>query len=472
MEKEEIKEEKKTNKLTPILVIILLLAILAGAVYYFYEKIIKKPETLFESASAMQIVKVNESAEDKDADDEESAVIPSGIVNILLVGVDVKGDGSTTSGTVPHADMVMVAAINFDENKVDLISIPRDSFTVAIEPHKGYYKMNGIFNVGGGMENPEEAIDYVRQVSEQWLGGISIPYYYGLSFQAFIDIVDAIGGIDYETDIPFTSFDGKYYPSGFHHLDGNAAARYMETRLNVADGRDFSRTDRQRRFLIAIFKKLKDEAKLTQLPSLINSASSNIWTNTSMAQTAALANYAKDFDSANIDTHTWSGLYMINYTWAYDFIDQEKRIDIIKDVYGIEVEPVRTNSRRYEEFIHFYGATNIKYLSQCEKLLEYADESTEGYKECEEAYIELQNAHDKLDNWFKDNYLGEFGYYSIDENAEKNELVSPLRSLRNTLEQTAKKLAENSEYPYELTFCEVTDYWNDSDINDVVFDYA
>ena len=38
----------------------------------------------------------------------------SGIVNVALFGIDSREDGSTTSGTMPHTDVNMVVAINFD----------------------------------------------------------------------------------------------------------------------------------------------------------------------------------------------------------------------------------------------------------------------------------------------------------------------------------------------------------------------
>lgn len=56
---------------------------------------------------------------------------PTERLNILLMGIDADEYGGTTSGTMAHTDAIMLIAINFTENKVDLISLPRDTLTTA-----------------------------------------------------------------------------------------------------------------------------------------------------------------------------------------------------------------------------------------------------------------------------------------------------------------------------------------------------
>ena len=190
----------------------------------------------------------------------EPTPAPPQRLNILLMGIDAYESGRTTSGTMAHTDVMMVIAVNFDENKVDLITLPRDTLTTA-PGHYGYYKLNGVFNVGiGGWFRPTGKADELAdgfmltcRAAEEWLGGISIPYYYAVDFQAVIDIVDAIGGIDYDVDQWFRSMSGRHsYGKGMHHLDGDAVLGYLRIRQS-ADGLDSSRTARQRRMMVAIF---------------------------------------------------------------------------------------------------------------------------------------------------------------------------------------------------------------------------
>ena len=51
------------------------------------------------------------------------------IVNILLVGVDYSTERETWSGKKEwHSDVMIVLAVNFEENRADLISLPRDTY--------------------------------------------------------------------------------------------------------------------------------------------------------------------------------------------------------------------------------------------------------------------------------------------------------------------------------------------------------
>lgn len=421
----------------------------------------ENPAELFET----QLPAASQAAK-PESEEPEPAVERSGILNILLTGVDSKGSG-TTSGTMPHADMNMLIAINFDDEKVDIISVPRDTFAEAEGEHSGYYKLNCIFNVGGGMQDPEAGCDYLRRNIEKIMG-VSIPYYYALTFDALIELIDAVGGIDYEIDIPITSFDGTRLAPGLHHLDGPAAARYLETRLNVADGLDVSRTDRQRRFAVALFQKMKDEARLSSVPELISSVKKGFWTNTTLAQTAALANYSKDFNTENIRLHTVAGPYVINYTWGYNFIDQGVRQQLLKDVYGIDAEPLRYCTQPYERFLMDCGAVNLHWLKEAEKVLAFADASAEGYAACKAAHDAMLNLHTAMSDWQKEHYANS-DYQAI---SEYNDLNTKVYSTREELRKTTEALAESAGYGEKLNWSQSNAYWLDGNVNDVYVDFA
>ncbi len=341
---------------------------------------------------------------------------PVNRLNILLMGIDANEYGGTTSGTMPHTDTIMLIAINFDENKVDLISLARDTMTTA-PGHYGIYKLNGVFNVGiGGWSRPTGAHDEFSEgflltcrAAEEWMGGISIPYYYAFDFQAVIDIVDAIGGIDYDLDIPITSyyaFGTRSYSPGKRHLDGVAVMGYLRTRYGVTNALDSARTARQRRMMMAIFNKLKNESKFSQIPALINAANSGIYTNTTLSQTTALANYASKLDADRIQTHSMTGdIGDIEYDWRYVYVDQQNRLDIIREVFGFEAEPVGTCTRQYERWLHTVGFSAMKYMRQAEKVLNkvqelkdagtaFTEEQVALYGDCYRAYVALKDSFD------------------------------------------------------------------------------
>ena len=431
---------------------------------------------------------------------------PAERLNILLMGIDAFENGGTSSGTMPHTDVMMLIAINFDENKVDLISLPRDTLTTA-PGYYGYYKLNGVFNVGlGGWKRPvgtsgelAEGFLLTCRAIEEWMGGISIPYYYGLDFQAVIDIVDAIGGIDYDVDQRFTSQSRRRtYGKGMHHLDGDAVMGYLRMR-NEADGLDSSRTARQRRMMVAIFKKLKNEGKLSQIPALINAANSGIYTNTTMSQTTALANYAANLDSNSIQTRSMFGdLGQVEYEWRYAYVDQQNRLDIIREVFGIEAEPVGICTRQFERWLHTVGFSAMKYMRQAEKVLtrvqemkdaggSFTEEQIALYGDCYRAYVALRNgfdsARDALSSRYasapwrekknnKKNWTEENKAADQELSALEADILQNLNDLKASSKDATIRLSDAIGFKTRLSWNVPIDWFKDPDINEVIVNFG
>ena len=423
-------------------------------------------------------------------------------LNVMLMGIDAYEDGRTTSGTMPHTDAIMVIAINFDENTVDLISLPRDTLTTA-PGYYGFYKLNGVFNVGlGGWKRPvgkadelTEGFQLTCRAAETWLGGISIPYYYAVDFQALVDIVDAIGGIDYDVDQPFRAMTSRrMYRKGMQHLDGDAVMGYIRIRNN-ADGLDSSRTARQRRMMVAIFKKLKKEGKLSQMPALISAANSGIYTNTTLSQTTALANYATKIDENSIRTRSMFGeIGNIEFEWRYVYVDQQNRIDLIREVFGIEAEPVGTCTRQYERWLHTVGFSAMKYMRQAEKVLAqiqdmknagtvFTQEQIALYSDCYLAYAALQDAFDSATDtlsplyaaapwrekktpnrsrWTEENVAADEALTALEKEIRQN-----MQGLQATVKETTLQLAGTIGYK-KLSWNVPIDWFKDPDINEVI----
>ena len=422
-------------------------------------------------------------------------------LNVMLMGIDAKENGGTTSGSMPHTDVMMVIAINFDENTVDLITLPRDTLTTA-PGHYGYYKLNGVFNVGlGGWKKPTgQANDLADgflltcRAAEQWLGGISIPYYYAVDFQAVINIVDAIGGIDYDVDQQFNAFNSnKTYHTGMQHLDGDAVMGYLRIR-NGADGLDSSRTARQRKMMVAIFNKLKSEGTLSMIPSLITAANSGIYTNTTLIQTTSLASYATKLNTDSIRTRSMFGeISEIEYDWRYVYVDQQNRIDLIREVFGIEVGPVGTCTRQYERWLHTVGFTAMKYMRQAEKVLNHVQEKKDAgetftdeqialYSDCYVAYTALREGFDQATDRLAARYAA--APWREKKNSQKSwtaenkaadqeltaleaEIKQNINSLQTAVKETTLRLAESIDHRY-LTWTISTKWYMDQDINEVI----
>jgi LCP family protein required for cell wall assembly len=293
------------------------------------------------------------------------SILSENFINIMLIGVD-RSEERESDGwkgkTDFHADVMIVLTINRETGQVSMISLPRDTYA-KIPGVGGIYKLNASLNCGGGW--CEEGFEKVCQAAQWMLGGsggeddpIQIDYYFAVDMNAVKGLVDNIGGVDYDLDISF-SIQGRSYTRGDGvHMDGQAVLDYLRVRKEAhggtegiasedADGEtgDMNRVNRQKKMLVAIFEKIKDNGLLPSIPGLIAAFDGNLAYNMSVGQIAALAYYALSVDPDTIRMYSMSGAYVtvitgdsFYYPLAFTFTNQSNRIKIISEVYGVEVK--------------------------------------------------------------------------------------------------------------------------------------
>ena len=174
----------------------------------------------------------------------------------LLVGSDSRegltkeeqkrlGTGSTAGR---RTDTIMIVYVP-PGGKPALISVPRDSFVPI--PGKGKNKINAAYAFGG----PELLVQTVEANT-----GLRVDSYVEIGFGGFVNIIDALGGI--EMCLPKAIKDRDSHidlPKGCQNLDGTTALGYV--RMRKADPRgDLGRVERQREMLAAVAKKAASPA--------------------------------------------------------------------------------------------------------------------------------------------------------------------------------------------------------------------
>lgn len=205
-------------------------------------------------------------------------------VNILLMGVDARG---LDKGEIPRSDTMLVASLDPVAKQIHLFSIMRDTY--AKIPEHGSDRINAAITHG-----PNTAMATVSD-----LLGIPIQYYVYTDFQGFIELVDAVGGVDFyvEKNMRYTSAaDNHEYDidlkEGQQHLDGNTALQYVRFRHDAMS--DFTRTERQRNFLKAVAEKLKTTTSIMKLPSILEKINPYIDTNLTVNDMWKLATVGYD----------------------------------------------------------------------------------------------------------------------------------------------------------------------------------
>ena len=174
-------------------------------------------------------------------------------VNIILLGSDKREDEATW-----RTDTMIVVSVDTERKVVRLLSIPRDLW-VNIPGH-GNDRINTA-DMWGELTQEGNGPDLVKQTIEENLG-IPIRYYVRADFDGFIEIIDAIGGVDIDVECALTDIELE---PGIQHMDGELALLYARSRITT---NDFDRSRRQRKLLMALWGKAKSTDIITKIPAL------------------------------------------------------------------------------------------------------------------------------------------------------------------------------------------------------------
>ena len=297
----------------------------------------------------------------------EAAKTPQRYTNILLVGIDLAFPGYAASAYWDktdlldcHTDSIMVVSINMTTDEVNLVSLPRDTLTYVPSVH-GIYKLNAAFNCANTVE---EGLKRISDAASWLLGGITIDHYCAVDMDAMVKLGDFIGGVDMELEMTYTGNSGRKYKKGMQHLDGVGIMDYIKARPNATvNANDIGRTARNRATMTAIFHKIKSDASLIKSGwDYANSGEINFYTDMTLAKVLNLANKVKNAET--IGSHVLTGKYMSALAnWNFTFTDQEHRIGVIKEVYGIDVEEIPYVSLAYTKWLMAEGFTTSRYVA-------------------------------------------------------------------------------------------------------------
>lgn len=325
--------------------------------------------------------------------------------NILMAGIDLgnySGDWASGGKKVLddcHTDMVMVVSINKTKGTVSLVSLPRDTFTYVPGVH-GVYKLNAALNCA---ETAEEGIARTRDAATWLLGGVDIHNYFAVDMSALIMLIDAIGGVDFEMDMNYTGHSGIAYKKGMQHLDGVGVMDYVRARKNATvEHNDMGRTRRSRDMVKVIFETLKEKIKndgitvIIDLISLLGSDEFNVLTDLSMPELLSLADTALSLgDLSEIGSYVLGGEYHLALKdWNFTFTDQQNRLAVLKEVYGIEAEELPYVSLKYSEWLLEHGMPSSRQINIAKEIINYANQKTDLTEEQKTMLAELETLYD------------------------------------------------------------------------------
>ncbi len=197
---------------------------------------------------------------------------------VYLSGVDNRGELTEKA----RSDVNILAAVNPKTKRVALVNTPRDYYVdLAGTDSKDKLTHAGLYGVETSMATLGN------------LYGVNIEHYIRINFAGFINIIDAIGGVDVYSDQAFTSvgspgyYDPTTFAEGWNHLDGKSALAFARERHAFASG-DIQRGINQMKVIDAMMNKLKSPALLMSFSKLMDAAADCFVTSLSQDQITAL----------------------------------------------------------------------------------------------------------------------------------------------------------------------------------------
>lgn len=258
-------------------------------------------------------------------------------VSVLFIGVDDSEVRNYNSGS--RSDALMLATFNKEAKSVKLLSIPRDSYVYV--PEIGHEDKITHAHANGGVKSTIETVE----------GFLDVPvdYYVKMNFNAFIDVIDTLGGIEVEVPYTLNEKDSKdrhnaiRLKPGLQELDGEEALALARTRKK---DNDIERGKRQQEIIQAIMKKAINVQALTKYDDVMEAVGDNMATDISFSEMKTFINYAKAGTNLNIETLTLEGYddYVGNmYVYSLDDEALDETVEKLQIHLGL-IEETETNN--------------------------------------------------------------------------------------------------------------------------------
>lgn len=247
------------------------------------------------------------------------------VYTFLLVGRDDGGGGKT--------DTIMVGCFDVKNKSLDVLSIYRDTY---VDVPLKIPKINGVYNEQG----IEGLLEQVKN-----LIGYPPDFYFVVELDAVSELVDAIGGVDY--DVPYSMhYDDPsqnlhiHYEKGMQHINGDDAVKILRWRKNNSGEKhsvgDVGRVEIQHSFLKALSSEMLSLGTLTKVGDIIDIANRNLKSNLDYGEMLWFGEKALGLSKENIHFHNlpgdytgtaWSSVYK-NYQ-SYVFVNSSALRDLV-----------------------------------------------------------------------------------------------------------------------------------------------
>lgn len=303
---------------------------------------------LFLSGTGMLVYIGSLDASEVLAADEDSEISSPGIfdtfipdnkpVNFLLLVGDKWGT---------NTDTMMLVNVNPQTDKVNAMSIPRD--TKVVLAGNEVVKINSLYAKKNGQKL---LIDTVSTMFN-----VKINYYAYFNISTVKEIINLLGGVEFDVPVDLNYFDPTQdllidLKKGKQILDGDKAEqllrfrglphgeKYSKELLKYYDGSDTKRILMQQRFLKELVRQKANVGNIGKISSIIETVFDNLETNIRLSEVLDLLKNAKSVSINSVQFHTLptEGSYIDGI--SYVICDMQKAEPILKQFFNAKAGTV------------------------------------------------------------------------------------------------------------------------------------
>ena len=242
--------------------------------------------------------------------------------------------GSDKAGGVERTDVMIVVSVDEKRANAALISIPRDS-KVTVKGRTE--KINAVF--------PNHGIITTMQVVQDLLN-IPIHYYIKMDFEGFEKIIDTLGGVIIDVEMPMVYDD---YSQNLHirlmpgrqRLNGKESLHYVRYRgdgfgdVTATNSGYVGRVARQQKFIEALVNEASRPSNLGKLPALTTQLKDAVRTNLTPAEMLKWATLAQSSRGFQIKSFVAPGRPETIGDASYWVIDEKQLAEIVNEYFTV-----------------------------------------------------------------------------------------------------------------------------------------
>jgi LCP family protein required for cell wall assembly len=258
--------------------------------------------------------------------------------NILVMGMDRRPGARDTLRV--RTDVMLLVSFDPANNRLGILHIPRDTHLALLDGD--LIRVNTMLVEGEDMQEGYGPYYAMQTIQNNF--GMYVDAYVAFDFVAFMEFIDAIGGIT--VDVPYVindqafpnmnyGYDPLYLSPGEYTFDGYDALRYARTRHG---DNDFVRGERQLQVIQAVREKLSSPRVLQELivnaPDLMQELNGHFYTNLPQQQILYLGMSMMLLDGDDIST----GVLNPDYTYVYRYSGERVRVPDFEALPGLLAE--------------------------------------------------------------------------------------------------------------------------------------